>query len=193
MTRIISSPQRDILPSQSTSPRLILGARQSKTPPRRTWICGSERARRQWLDRSATPRGQHQGSSSCAGIPRHPGRWPAGGGAGCRTAREVSVEQRAAVRPRRRQVGQVLDELPDASLEPHRTNHADLEAESCAEYRAGRCRWRSHTRRLTYWGRAKVLQKQDTLLDAALTVAHAVLKLCRCHPKNARLPGRCAI
>ena len=87
----------------------------------------------------------------------------------------------------RRQVGQVLDELPDASLEPHRTNHADLEAESCAEYRAGRCRWRSHTRRLTYWGRAKVLQKQDTLLDAALTVAHAVLKLCRCHPKKRAL------
>ena len=62
-----------------------------QTPPRQTWICGNERARRQWLDRSATPRGQHQGSSSGAGIPRHPGRWPAGGGAGCRTAREVSV------------------------------------------------------------------------------------------------------
>ena len=26
---------------------------------------------------------------------------------------------------------------------------------------------------------ARVLQKQDTLLDAALTVAHALLKLCR--------------
>ena len=27
------------------------------------------------------------------------------------------------------QVGQVLNELPDAGLEPHRSNHADLEAE----------------------------------------------------------------
>ena len=32
----------------------------------------------------------------------------------------------------------------------------------------------SHTARLTNWGRAKVLQKQDTKLDEALTVAHAV-------------------
>jgi hypothetical protein len=43
--------------------------------------------------RVATPRGRHPGSSSNAGIPRHPGRWPAGGDAGCRTAREASVEQ----------------------------------------------------------------------------------------------------
>ena len=29
----------------------------------------------------------------------------------------------------RRQVGQVLDKLPDSGLEPHRPNHANLEAE----------------------------------------------------------------
>ena len=32
----------------------------------------------------------------------------------------------------------------------------------------------SHTAEANNWGRAKVLQKQDTPLDAALTVAHAV-------------------
>src|SRR5271165_4329357 len=36
---------------------LILGARQSKYRPRRTWICGTEPARRPWRDRSAPPRG----------------------------------------------------------------------------------------------------------------------------------------
>ena len=40
--RIISSPQRDILPLQSISSRLILGSRKSKTPPALPWIYGTD-------------------------------------------------------------------------------------------------------------------------------------------------------
>ena len=54
----------------------------AQTPPRRTWTCGSELECRRWHDRSATPRARHQGLSSSAGTPRHPGRWPASGDAG---------------------------------------------------------------------------------------------------------------
>ena len=50
---------------------------------------------------------------------------------------------------------------------------------------------------LDHWGRAKVLQRQDTGLDWALTVAHAVWHFAGVRqwvaPRNARLPGRCTI
>src|SRR5258706_16434164 len=51
-------------------------------PPRLTWICGTGQARRRWRDRSAPPRGRHQGSSSGAGTPHRLARWPASGDAG---------------------------------------------------------------------------------------------------------------
>jgi hypothetical protein len=53
------------------------------------------------------------------------------------------------------------------------------------------------TARLTNWGRAKVLQKQDTLLDGALTVAHASWHFAACaqvgRRKKRALTGRYAI
>ena len=59
-------------PSELTSsivPRGTSFHRMSaQTPPRRTWICGSEPECRRWRDRSATPRGQRRGSSSSAGT-----------------------------------------------------------------------------------------------------------------------------
>ena len=56
-THLIHRPARDIFPPMS-----------AQTPPRRTWICGSEPECRRWRDRSATPRGQRRGSSSSAGT-----------------------------------------------------------------------------------------------------------------------------
>src|SRR6478736_3416960 len=100
----------------------------AQTPPRRTWICGSEPERRRWRDRSATPRGRHQGSSS---SPAHliipdDGQQAAMQDTELLAKRPSNNEQRF---DQRRQVGQVLDELSDAGLEPHRPNHPDLETE----------------------------------------------------------------
>jgi hypothetical protein len=80
------NPTRTVLMSAS-----LIGRSGSSTfrlstsvqrPPRLTWIFGTGQARRRWRDRSAPPRGQHRGSSSGAGTPHRPARWPASGGAG---------------------------------------------------------------------------------------------------------------
>src|SRR5438034_6746836 len=126
MTRIISSPQRDILSDRS---RPIDTWRTSvQTRPRLPWIFGSERARRRWRDRTTPQRGRHRGSSSDAGTPHHPGQWPANGDADddLFAKRPPDNEHRL---DQHGQVGEVLNKLPDAGLKLHLPNHANLETE----------------------------------------------------------------
>src|ERR1035437_8980149 len=67
--RPASSHLRSVIFCRSIPPRPIdTWHTSAQTRPRLTWIYGSERGRRPWLDRSATPPGQRPGPSSSAGT-----------------------------------------------------------------------------------------------------------------------------
>src|SRR5215475_14418209 len=93
--------------------RLILGARQPKHGP--DCLGFSEASGHVDGGTIGPQRGRHRGSSSDAGTPHHPGQWPANGDAECRPDQH-------------RQVGEVLNKLPDAGLKLPLPNHANLKA-----------------------------------------------------------------
>src|SRR5258707_13759210 len=92
-----SSHRHSAIFRRSNRPHPIdIWSTSTQTPPRLTWIFGTEQAHRRWRDRSATPRDRHPGSSSNAGKPHRLARWPASGGSAIRTRCATSGEQLAA-------------------------------------------------------------------------------------------------
>ena len=127
MTRIISSPQRDILPLSLVRP-IEYWRTSAQYCPRLPWICGSERAHRQWRGRSrhhwADPGHRHQTTAYI--IVPDDGQQAAMQDAKLFAKRPPDNEKRST---RESQIRNVLDKLFDAGFKLHRPNHPDLETE----------------------------------------------------------------
>ena len=123
MARIISSPQRDILPLRSLSPHRYL-EHVSQTPPRLTWSAGTERdvdggaigQRHHWTDTGVVIRRRHTSSSRTMASKRR-----------CRmstcsrsTRRTMSIGSTSTARS-----GRFSTSL-DAGFKLHRARHSNL-------------------------------------------------------------------